>query len=129
VITIIGSLKYLPINTLLTFAKNLLKPDGVLIVAIENQLGLKYFAGAKEDYYGIPMYGIEDRYTEDSMLTFGREELQMHLREAGLPVQQWWYPFPDYKMPTLMLGDEMTSLAQNVDLEALIASRRGVGIK
>ena len=32
--------------------RSLLKPEGKLIVAIENQLGLKYFAGAPEDHLG-----------------------------------------------------------------------------
>jgi 2-polyprenyl-3-methyl-5-hydroxy-6-metoxy-1,4-benzoquinol methylase len=53
VITLIGVLEYAglfaahehPALAMLERVRSLLKPDGKLIVAIENQLGLKYFAG------------------------------------------------------------------------------------
>ncbi len=38
-----------PALALLTKAKQLLKEDGLLVIAIENKLGLKYWAGAPED--------------------------------------------------------------------------------
>ena len=44
----------------------------------------------------MPMYGIEDHYDADGIVTFGRDELAARLATAGLTCQQWWYPFPDY---------------------------------
>ena len=133
VITLIGVLEYArvffpahnedPVDAMLKYAKSLLKPDGVLIIAIENQLGLKYFAGAKEDHLGIPMSGIEDLYKNDTIVTFGRKELQSRISASGLKNQKWWYPFPDYKLPTLMISDDMTHNQKGIDLNALIASR------
>ena len=35
--------------------KQLLKPDGKLLIAIENQYGLKYWCGALEDHTGLPL--------------------------------------------------------------------------
>jgi 2-polyprenyl-3-methyl-5-hydroxy-6-metoxy-1,4-benzoquinol methylase len=66
VITLIGVLEYAnlfttgedPALSMLERVRSLLKPKGKLIIAIENQLGLKYFAGAPEDHLGQPMYGI-----------------------------------------------------------------------
>jgi O-antigen biosynthesis protein len=117
VVTLIGVLEYArqyfpsetddPVNAMLRHARSFLKPDGVLIVAIENQLGLKYFAGCGEDHVGVPMFGVEDRYHDGSVVTFGRKELQARLSKAGLPVQRWWYPFPDYKLPTFIVSEEM----------------------
>ena len=83
VITLIGVLEYAnlfttaeyPALTMLQHVRSLLKPDGKLIIAIENQLGLKYFAGAPEDHLGQPMYGIEGRYQKDQPQTFGRRVL------------------------------------------------------
>src|SRR5690606_13740042 len=36
-----------------------LRPGGALVVAIENQIGLKYLLGAREDHLGRPWVGIE----------------------------------------------------------------------
>jgi len=70
VMTLIGVLEYAnlfiasdtPALTMLQRVRSLLKPNGKLIIAIENQLGLKYFAGSLEDHVAQPMYGIEGRY-------------------------------------------------------------------
>jgi len=119
VVTLVGVLeyarKYFPseggdqVNALIRHAREFLKPEGVLIVAIENQLGLKYFAGCGEDHVGVPMFGIEDRYGAEGVVTFGRRELREALSRSGLPVQRWWYPFPDYKLPTVVVSEKALS--------------------
>ena len=38
---------------------SLLKPNGTLIIAIENQFGLKYYSSGKEDHTNIMFDGIE----------------------------------------------------------------------
>jgi 2-polyprenyl-3-methyl-5-hydroxy-6-metoxy-1,4-benzoquinol methylase len=81
VVTLIGVLEYAslfspgenPAQNMLARARSFLKPNGWLIVAIENPLGLKYFAGAPEDPIGRPMYGIEGRYRSGQPRTFGRQ--------------------------------------------------------
>lgn len=107
VVTLIGVLEYAnwftpgadPALAMLSRIKQLLKPGGVLIVAIENQLGLKYFAGAPEDHLGIPMYGIEGRYDERGPETFGRKTINSKLLKAGFATPEFLLPFPDYKFP------------------------------
>jgi len=87
VITMIGVLEYAnlftnsdtPALSMLRRARALLKPNGKLIIAIENQFGLKYFAGAPEDHIGQPMYGIEGRYRIDQPQTYGRKTLAQML--------------------------------------------------
>ena len=91
VITLIGVLEYANLFTtsenaalaMLQHVRSLLKPEGTLIIAIENQLGLKYFAGAPEDHLGQPMYGIEGRYAANQPQTFGRAVLAGLLEKAG----------------------------------------------
>ena len=81
-----------------------LSPAGKLVVAIENKLGLKYFNGCSEDHIGIPFWGIQDLYEPQTPRTFGRRELMAHLSAAGLPHTSFYYPFPDYKVPTVILS-------------------------
>lgn len=107
VITLIGVLEYASMFsqsgdaalTMLKRVRELLTPEGVLLLAIENQLGLKYFAGAPEDHHGMPMYGIEGRYHDRGPETFGRARLMGLLEEAGFSRSEWLFPAPDYKLP------------------------------
>ena len=113
VITLIGVLEYAnlftpgenPHLTMLKRVRNLLKLDGLLVLAIENQLGLKYFAGAPEDHLNIPMYGIEGRYTKDQPQTFGRAVLEDMIETAGFEHSELLAPFPNYKLPTTVLTE------------------------
>ncbi|MBY0475848.1 MAG: class I SAM-dependent methyltransferase [Nitrosomonas sp.] len=114
VITLIGVLEYAnlfaiaehPALAMLEHARSLLKPNGKLIIAIENQLGLKYFAGAPEDHLGQAMYGIEGRYQIDEPQTFGCRFLSELIHQAGFAKSEFLIPFPDYKLPVCILTAE-----------------------
>jgi len=115
VVLMVGVLEYAPlyfegpdpIDAALHKAGTCLAEDAALVVAIENQLGLKYFAGCTEDHSGQAFYGIEDRYRETvGPLTFGRGELTRRLKSAGYTDLAWYYPFPDYKLPRLLLTED-----------------------
>src|SRR5262249_34742653 len=86
---------YDPYVRMLSQARRMLADQGTLILAIENQLGIKYIAGYYEDHYGKPLVGIEDYLAHQGVRTFGRNELTRMLAEAGLSVGRWYYPFPD----------------------------------
>lgn len=92
-----------PVQWMLESAKKLLAPEGCLIVAIENKLGLKYFAGCSEDHIGVPFYGVEGLYQAKEAVTFGRKELTQRFSVAGLTTQKLLLPFPDYKIPEIIL--------------------------
>lgn len=130
VVTLIGVLEYArkyfnadpgqdPVVATIERAKSFLRPGGTLVIAIENQLGLKYFAGSPEDHHGIPMYGIEDLYQPHDAVTFGKLELSKLLQRGGLVAQQWWYPFPDYKFPISILSEHGVGDAK-ADLSPLL---------
>lgn len=113
-VTLIGVLEYAaayssaedPYQAYLASAIRHLKPGGRVVVAIENQLGLKYFNGCAEDHLGTLFSGIQGLYQpEGGVRTFGRKALSGVLSEAGLGRQQWLYPFPDYKVPSVVLSD------------------------
>ncbi|WBV22801.1 class I SAM-dependent methyltransferase [Pantoea piersonii] len=87
---------------LLESCRTRLTRQGALFIAIENKLGLKYLAGAKEDHLGVPMLGINNAYSENGVCTLGREELKDLIRESGYHHIEEYLPFPDYKLPTLI---------------------------
>ena len=114
VITLIGVLEYsnlfikgaFPPLEMLHRIKKFLKPGGVLVIAIENKLGLKYWAGAPEDHTGQVFFGIEGYYSGSTAITFGRKELKDLLSHAGYIHSTFLYPFPDYKLPDVVLKEE-----------------------
>ncbi len=113
-VTLIGVLEYAnlfadssnPALKMLELARLRLNEDGHLIVAIENKLGLKYFAGAPEDHLGIPMIGVEDQYLPNGVRTYGRQELKTLFSTAGFSNIEFLYPFPDYKLPSCVLSEK-----------------------
>lgn len=109
-----------PVDLMLNHVRELLTPDGQLVVAIENQLGAKYLAGFREDHLGRQMLGVEDGYGSATAVTFGRGELQRRLAAAGLDHQQWYYPWPDYKLPKAVVSEAGLDPASGFDPTSLV---------
>jgi SAM-dependent methyltransferase len=116
VVTLIGVLEYANMFvggptaalSMLEKARSHLTENGVLVIAIENQLGLKYFAGAPEDHLGKAMLGVENQYLADGVRTYSKDELSDLLQASGFAQSDFFYPLPDYKMPTSILSDPGT---------------------
>lgn len=115
VITLIGVLEYAyhyidskkPYEDFVKTVSNCLKPGGKLYIAIENKLGMKYFAGYHEDHLGKPFVGIEGYHRSDKVKTFSKFQLEKLLLENGFDSTYFYYPFPDYKLPTVIYSDEV----------------------
>lgn len=131
-ITLIGVLEYAgkywsgskPYSSFLQFVRKLLKPDGTLILAIENRFGLKYWAGAREDHTGRVFDGIEGYPEDASLMTFGKLELEKLLSESGFHDIDFYYPMPDYKLPLEIFSDDflpglghIKTMSPNFDME------------
>ena len=106
-ITLIGVLEYSiyyidsqnPFVDMLKKVKQMLKPGGKLIIAIENKYGLKYWTGAREDHTGEFFDGIYGYTGVERVRTFSKSGLRNVLEEAGFESNDFYYPVPDYKMP------------------------------
>ena len=83
-----------------------LKPDGKIILAIENRLGLKYWAGCTEDHFGTLFEGLEGYPRTNGVKTFTRKEFRQILKQAGDLKASWYYPFPDYKFPMIVYSEK-----------------------
>ncbi len=113
-ITLIGVLEYAPLYTntaspfydFLKQIQSLLKEDGKLLIAIENQFGMKYFSGAPEDHTNKIYDGITGYANPKGMRTFGKEELKKLLEQVGLKYTKFYYPMPDYKLPNKIFSDD-----------------------
>lgn len=93
-------------STFLKIILKHLKHGGKLVIAIENKLGMKYWAGAPEDHVNKIFEGIEDYMNSTGVKTFTRKELEEMFHECGLNKYTFYYPYPDYKLPSVIYSDE-----------------------
>lgn len=114
IITLIGvfeyAANYIHSNTpYVDFLKMILshvKEGGKVVIAIENKLGLKYFAGCKEDHVGMYYEGIEGYTKTEGIRTFTKSEWEKILKECGMKKYKFYYPYPDYKFPMSIYSDD-----------------------
>ena len=114
-ITVIGVLEYAgkfyggenPYKSFLLRIKEFLKPDGALILAIENKIGIKYLCGAKEDHTERMFESIHNYPHTNGVKTFSKRELSDLLNVSGFNDLEWYYPLPDYKLPQQIFSDDM----------------------
>ena len=133
-ITLIGvfeySEKYIgtsePYKEMLLRIKRHLKPNGKIVIAIENRLGLKYWAGCTEDHVGKYFEGIEGYANTEGIKTFSKKELENMIRKTGNWKIDFYYPYPDYKLPMTIYSDkhlpakgELNNTRYNFDRERL----------
>lgn len=83
-----------------------LKPNGILLLAVINRYGLRYFCGEKEPYANRPFAGIQGDFRGTGGRSFAKNELEAILRSAGAEHWRFYYPLPDYKLPQLIYTDD-----------------------
>ena len=143
-ITLIGVLEYQgdytntenPYHDFLIKTKSLLKPTGKLLIAIENQFGLKYWCGAREDHTSLPFDGLNDyKLSKRKVRTFSRKSLEELVKGSGFEHAFFYYPMPDYKLPTVVYSDNYLPTNPNMqnmnpyyypDAKTVIADERGL---
>lgn len=122
-ITLIGVLEYQgtftdtdnPYLDFLMEIKKLLKPNGKLLIGIENKYGLKYWCGAREDHTGVPFEGMNQyTLTNREVRTFSRKELERMVKDSGFRNTFFYYPMPDYKLPTVVYSQERLPHNENM---------------
>lgn len=124
-ITLIGVLEYAgkftnspdPYKKFLENIKRFLKPDGQLIIAIENKFGLKYWSGKKEDHTGVSYEGIEGYLNDKGVRTFSKSEIEKLLNRVGFQEIAFYYPMPDYKLPTQIFSERYLPKVGDLDKE------------
>ncbi len=83
-----------------------LKPDGRILLTVNNLYGIQYLCGKREPHTGIPFDGIAG-YPEGTWgRGFHRKQLQRILESAGLGSHKFFYPVSDCELPRMIYTDE-----------------------
>lgn len=109
-VVLVGVLEYIGgahgIDERIGFVKRLLRlllPGGHVVCAIENRLGVAYFAGQPDDHSGLLFQGPEDHPRAGTARTFSRTELESLFSEAGLHPTTLGV-FPDYRFARMVFA-------------------------
>lgn len=94
------------VQAMLSKALASLKPDGMIVVAIENRVGGKYLFGGPEDHLTRPWVGLADYPVSgvgDGITTFDRKAWISMIDGLGA-YASFFYPLPDYKLPAATIS-------------------------
>ena len=94
------------VQAMLSKALASLKPDGMIVVAIENRVGGKYLFGGPEDHLTKPWVGLADypvSGVSDGITTFDRKAWTSMIDGLGA-YASFFYPLPDYKLPAATIS-------------------------
>jgi len=113
VVVVVGVLEYIgfgdpgraPYAEFLGQISRLLFRGGSLLLAIENQLGVKYLVGAPEDHTDRAFDSLEGYPHGGRARTFSRSALESLIEGAGLS-PRFLSAFPDYKMTRAVFDPE-----------------------
>ncbi len=83
-----------------------LKPQGHVLLAIDNKYGLQYFAGCKERLTGKYFEGLEGYGNSEGIATFSKEAIVSMVKEAGFETVKTYYPYPNFRYMTTLYSDE-----------------------
>lgn len=98
--------KYMPDQQmLLRQAASLLTENGQLILAVDNRMGLKYFAGTKDAQSGYYFGGIEGINGINGEQNFTAFEMQKIFEAMPDYQVRTYFPYPDYCYPKMIYSD------------------------
>ena len=111
-----------PYEILLERLASLVKPGGTLIVAIENQFGLRYLSSGREEHTNIMYDGIEGYHRRPlAVRTFSAGSLEKMLKSHFENVELL-FPLPDYKLPSAIIREAFLEHAVCAELYANLAN-------
>ena len=93
--------------------KTLLRPEGKLLLAVDNRLGIRYFCGDRDPFTSRNFDGIEnyrrvsavDRDKQEGHL-YDKATVEQYLGQAGFIAQQCFSVFPSIDAPQLLYAQD-----------------------
>lgn len=98
--------------------ENLLTEDGIVLLEVDNQYGIKYMSGQKEIHSNIPFDSFAAYPNKDLGKGFNRAELIDIIKNSNFEKSKFLYPFPDYIAPRAIYSDSM--LPTEASIERLV---------
>jgi len=105
------------------------KPQGKIYIGIENNIGLKYLMGARDDHTGQPNFSFRSEREADAIMqslggeratakTWGLRQIEQIAQEAGLKLKSAFGCFPDYKVPRHLVPiDEVNDFLRKSEID------------
>ncbi len=88
---------------LLEISYNLLKENGIILLATDNKYGIRIFSGATTK--NTNSYDILTGKVKDTGV-FSKKEIIKLIESSSFKNYKFYYPFPDYKLPSVIYSDE-----------------------
>lgn len=95
--------KYIAINKFLEICEGLLTENGVILIAIDNKFSIKNFSGAT--FNGENSYAVLEGKIKNTGI-FSKKEFINIIKSSNFKEFKFYYPFPDYKLPSVIYTDE-----------------------
>ncbi|MBR1629508.1 MAG: hypothetical protein IJ679_09665 [Lachnospiraceae bacterium] len=103
-----------PFLSALKFAALALKSNGRLILALNNRIGLQYFAGKTDAACPHLFDSIQKNRESRQEYSFTKNRLDAMLESAGFQNLEYFYPVPDYLYPSMLYSDRYLPKAGDV---------------
>lgn len=87
-------------------AQTYLKPDGILLLGVDNRLGLHYFCGDRDRFTGRPFDSINNYPHGTNARGFTKKEITRIVERAGFGQHKFFYPLPDHRVPQMVFSQD-----------------------
>lgn len=81
-------------------AKKHLKPDGTILLFLNNRFGIRYFAGDKQNDKAF------ETICAENCKLYSKKEIEQILQKQGFENYKFFYPLPNYENPSVIFSDE-----------------------
>lgn len=95
-------------------AISFLKPDGKLLIAENNKFGIKNWNGKRDLTGSLDYREITRKYNSNEVGMLAKHELKEMLDNEGISNYKFYYLFPDYNLPNLIITDEYTLTEEDI---------------
>ena len=100
----------------LIFALRHLKDGGRLVFGTDNRLGMRFFAGEREEYTARFFEGLEGYSSTGKTYTASKREWEQLLEAHGMQDTAFYYPYPDHRFAMQIYCDAWLPKAEDLHI-------------
>lgn len=95
-------------------AVSYLKEDGKLLIAENNKFGIKNWNGKRDLTGSLDYRELTRTYNSNEFGLLAKHEIKQLLQKEGMKNYKFYYLFPDYNLPNLIVTDEYELTAEDI---------------